>query len=155
LKTSSLRQDNPDLTVTQIAAVANHPAKKRLNVTLDLRLRLRHWRREVFFRAGAVPEINVAAVHDPHVGAAPAAKRTQRKAGPGWAKNLKGRSRSHNAQVYVADGATSSAPGACFDRAEKAAARRRAENLRLGSSDKTNARFRCLKATPAGFPLPP
>ena len=26
---------------------------------------------------------------------------------------------------------------------------------RIGSSDKTNARFRCLKATPAGFPLPP
>jgi len=26
---------------------------------------------------------------------------------------------------------------------------------RIGSSDKTNARFRCLKATPAGFLLPP
>ena len=26
---------------------------------------------------------------------------------------------------------------------------------RIGSSDKTNARFRCLKATPAEFPLPP
>jgi hypothetical protein len=26
---------------------------------------------------------------------------------------------------------------------------------RIGSSDKTNACFRCLKATPAGFPLPP
>ena len=26
---------------------------------------------------------------------------------------------------------------------------------RIGSSDKTNARFRCLEATPAGFPLPP
>ena len=26
---------------------------------------------------------------------------------------------------------------------------------RIGSSDKTNARFRCLKATAAGFPLPP
>src|SRR5262249_47335016 len=26
---------------------------------------------------------------------------------------------------------------------------------RIGSSDKTNARFRCRKATPAGFPLPP
>ena len=26
---------------------------------------------------------------------------------------------------------------------------------RMGSSDKTNARFRCRKATPAGFPLPP
>jgi len=26
---------------------------------------------------------------------------------------------------------------------------------KMGSSDKTNARFRCLKATSAGFPLPP
>jgi len=52
--------------------------------------RLRHRRFEVFFRAGAMPKINVAAVHNLDVSAALAAQRTQQKAlGSGAMPNLR------------------------------------------------------------------
>jgi hypothetical protein len=86
-------------------------ANPRLNVTLDLRLRLRHWRRQVFFRAGAMPDIYMTAVHDLHVRAAAAAERTQQKSGRSGAKNFKGR--SHDAQAYAAGGVPSSISGVC------------------------------------------
>jgi hypothetical protein len=57
--------------------------------------RFRYRRREIFRRAGAMPTINVAAMHDlHHVGAATTATRT-RHAVRRTAKNTEGRSRGH------------------------------------------------------------